>query len=170
MLPPCDNSSVAWFPNDVDASSPPSNNIISHKVELSSQDQRKQPLVDRCLFTSNPDISQPSGVLSNPVVRTTITWFVYPTSHMANTNRIPLWFCPVMNSSFVHAVATSLPNNDDSLLSMGELCIPCPSCELSRLKPNHLLNPCHLQRRRRIHKNSEALDTALLLFSAPRIR
>ena len=49
------------FPNDVDPSSPPSNNVISHKVAPSSQDQSKQPLVDRCLSTINPDISQPSA-------------------------------------------------------------------------------------------------------------
>ncbi|KAF8498168.1 hypothetical protein F5888DRAFT_1906444 [Russula emetica] len=35
----------------------------------------KQPLpvVDRCLSTINPDISQPSGALSNPAVQTTIS-------------------------------------------------------------------------------------------------
>ncbi|KAF8498175.1 hypothetical protein F5888DRAFT_227715 [Russula emetica] len=78
MLPPCYNSSPDSsnsFPNDVDVSSPPSNNAISHEVAPSSQDQRKQPLVDRCLSTINPDISQPepSGALSNPVVQTTIS-------------------------------------------------------------------------------------------------
>jgi hypothetical protein len=88
MLSPCDNSSNS-FSNDVDASSPPSNNAVSHKVAPSPQDQRKQPLVNRCLSTINPDIPQPSGALSNPMVQTTTSRFVYSTSHTANTNSIP---------------------------------------------------------------------------------
>ena len=75
-----------------------------------------------------------------------------------------------MNSSFVHTVATSLPNNSHSLLSMGEFCIPCPSHDLSQLKLNLLLNPCQLQLRHRINKNGEAPSTTLLLSYPPRIR
>ena len=91
MQSPCDSSSLDTsnsFPNDVDPSSPPSNNAISHKVVPSSQYQRKQPLVDRCLSTINPDISQPSCALSNPVVQTTISRFVYSTPRTTNTNLI----------------------------------------------------------------------------------
>ncbi len=72
MLSPCDNSSLVSSNSFPNASSPPSYNAISHKVAPSSQDQR-QPPVDRCLSTTNPDISQPSGALSNPVVQTTIS-------------------------------------------------------------------------------------------------
>ncbi len=92
MLSPCDNSfldSSNSFPNDVDASSPPNNNAISHNVAPSSQDQK--PLVDRFLSTVNPDISQPSGALSNPVVQTPISRFAYFLlfKYTANTNSIP---------------------------------------------------------------------------------
>ena len=68
-----------------------------------------------------------------------------------------------MNSFFVHAVATSLPNSGHSLLSTGEFC-PCLSHALSRLKLNPLLNHFQLQLKHRISKNSKALNTALLLF------
>jgi hypothetical protein len=143
--------------------------ITSCKVAPSSQDQRKQPLVDRCLSAINPDTSQPSGALSNPVVKTTISPFVYSISHTTNTNSIP----SVLNSSFVRAVAVSLPNSGHPLPSMGMFCsanIPCPSRKLLQLKLNLLLNPCQLQLRHRISKNIEALNTALLLFYPPRIR
>jgi hypothetical protein len=63
-----------------------------------------------------------------------------------------------MNSSFVHAVAASLPNSGHSLLSMGEFYpanIPCPSHGLSQLKLNLLLNPYQLKLRHRIIKNCE---------------
>ena len=93
MLSPCNNpflGSSNSFPNDVDASSPPGNNANSHTVAPSSQDQLKQPLVDGFRSTINPDISQPSGALFNPVVKTTISQFVYSsTSHTVNTNSIP---------------------------------------------------------------------------------
>ncbi len=91
MLSPSDNSfldSSNSFPNDVDASSPPSNNAISHNVAPSSQDQRKQPLVDQFQSTISPDISRLSGTSFNPVVQTTISRFVYSTSYTANTNSI----------------------------------------------------------------------------------
>jgi hypothetical protein len=74
----------------------------------------------------------------------------------------------------MHAVAEPLANSGHSLLRMGELrpadIIPCPSHELSQLKLNLLLNPCQLQLSHRINKNSEALNTALLLFYPPRIQ
>jgi hypothetical protein len=76
----------------------------------------------------------------------------------------------------MHAVAEPLSNGGHSLLSMGELrpadIIPCLSHELSQLKLIFFPNPCQLQVRHRINKNSEsqALNTALLLFYPPRIR
>ena len=89
MPSPCDNpflDSSNSFPNDVDTSSPPSNNSISHTIAPSSQDQFKQLLVDSFRSTINPDISQPSGALSNPVIKTTISQFVYSTSLTQSLN------------------------------------------------------------------------------------
>ena len=89
MLSSCDDSFLDVsnsFPNDMDPSSSPSNNAISHTVARSSQDQFKQPLVDRFRSTINPDISQPSGALSNPVIKTTISQFVYSTSLTQSLN------------------------------------------------------------------------------------
>jgi hypothetical protein len=79
-----------------------------------------------------------------------------------------------MNSSFVHAVAASLPDSGHSHPNMGEFFpadIRCLSHGLSQLKPKIFLNPRQSQLRRRI--NSEALNTELRLFypgPPPRIR
>lgn len=92
MLSPCNSpflDSSSSFPNEVDPSSPPSNSAIAHEVEPSSRDQRKQSPIDRCLSTIDPVISQPSCALFNAVVNTTISQFVYSTSHTANANSIP---------------------------------------------------------------------------------
>ena len=63
---------------------------------------------------------------------TTISRFVYSTSHTTNTNLIPWSFHSEINSSFVHAVPASLqvPTSGHSPLSMDHFClanIPCLS-------------------------------------------